>query len=152
MDQHVRFDVTGLLETFAAHLAVILTLLRVREYMPLQHALRREYLLAVVAFEQTIDVADLGRCRHRRRRCCRVTFVRMRVLLQRVQRVELYAAHRALERTVIVMRQRVLAKVTQLLETLVAHVAYVRPFVRMRSHVPLQHAGKAELLLAICTL
>lgn len=144
--QHMRLDVTGLLKPLAAYLTVVLAFLRVREYVPLQHALRREHFLAAVALEQPIDVAYLGR---RRRR---LTFVRERVLLQQIQRVELYAACCALERTIVVMGQRVLTEMAQLFEALVTHLAHIRSFIRVRPHVSLQHAREAELLLAICTL
>lgn len=76
----------------------------------------------------------------------------MCVLLQRLQGVELDAAHCALERAVVIMRERMLAQVAKLLEALVAHLAYVRPLVRVRSHMPLQHARETELLLAVCAL
>jgi len=71
------------------------------------------------------------------------------MLLQRIQRIKLYAACCALERAVVMMGQRVLVEVAQVFETLVTHLTYVQPFVRVRSRVSLQHA---EFLLAICTL
>lgn len=143
--QHMRLDMAGLLKPFTAHLAIVLPLLRMRKYVPFQHALGRKHLLTTVALEQTVDVAHL---------VCRgvVAAMRVHVLLQRVQRVEFHAAHRALERTIVVVRKRVLAEVAQLLETLVAHVTYVWPLVRMRSHVSLQHAGEAKFLCAVRTL